>query len=66
MTLSTPVVRLRPALWFAGLFLLVVLVEHAITRQPVFRQQPLLPLAVVFDLLVGVPVLFYVLVVRRY
>jgi hypothetical protein len=66
MTLPTTVVRLRPALWFAGLFVLIVLVEHAITLQPVFRQRPVLPWAVAFDLLVGVPVLFYFLVVRRY
>ena len=66
MTVASPLARLRPALWFAGLFVLIVLVERTITLQPVFRQRPVLPLAVLFDLLVGVPALFYVLVVRRY
>jgi hypothetical protein len=66
MTFPTSLAHLRTALWFAGLLVLIVLVEHTITLQPVFLQRPVLPLAVVFDLLVGMPVLFYFLVVRRY
>ncbi|WP_426490158.1 hypothetical protein [Hymenobacter sp. 102] len=56
----------RPALWFGLLVLAVVCIEWLIIRQPVFRQHPQLPAAVSFDVLVGLPVLFYLLVVRPY
>ncbi|MGY3088037.1 hypothetical protein ACVWYF_001070 [Hymenobacter sp. UYAg731] len=64
-TLSLPI-RLRPALAFAALALLVVGIEHAVVRLPAFPQHPALSWAVLFDLLVGLPLVFYVLLVRRY
>lgn len=66
MSYASSLVRFRPALWFAALALLIVGFEHAVTTLPVFRQRPVLPLAVAFDLLVFVPALFYFMVVRRY
>ncbi|TPG62338.1 hypothetical protein [Hymenobacter nivis] len=67
MTLALPVApRLRPLLLFAGLALAIVATEHAIATRAVFYQYPALPAAVVFDVLVVVPALFYWLVVRRY
>ena len=67
MTVAFPVApRLRPLLLFAGLVLAIVATEHAVTTRPIFFQHPALPAAVVFDLLVVVPALFYWLVVRRY
>ena len=66
MTYSHPFARFRPALLFAALALLVVGTERVITRLPLFGQHPQLPLAVVLDVLVGLPTLFYFLVVRRY
>lgn len=66
MIYSPAFVRYRSALGFAALALLVVGIERAVTRLPLFGQHPHLPLAVTFDVLVGLPVLFYVLVVRRY
>jgi hypothetical protein len=57
--------RLRPVLWFAALLALIVAVEYFATTVPAFSQQPALPMAVTFDLLVMVPGLFYFLVVRR-
>ncbi|WP_345126013.1 hypothetical protein [Hymenobacter antarcticus] len=59
-------VRLRPVLAFAMLFLLVAGIEHAIVRLPAFPRQPALSWAVLFDVLVGLPLLFYVLLLRRY
>lgn len=58
--------RLRPALWFAALTLLLIGSERFITASAAFSQRPILPYAVTFDLLVVVPGLFYWLVVRRY
>ena len=58
--------QFRPALWFALLAVLIVGIERSVTRLPVFALRPLLPLAVVGDVLVGIPLLFYFLVVRRY
>ena len=67
MALVLPAVsRLRSLLLFAGLALAVVATEHVITARPVFYRHPALPAAVVFDVLVGLPALFYWLVVRRY
>ncbi|GAB2789400.1 hypothetical protein GCM10027175_29960 [Hymenobacter latericoloratus] len=48
------------------LLLAVIGLEWLIVRQPVFTRQPLLPAAASFDVLVGLPVLFYLLVVRPY
>jgi hypothetical protein len=59
-------VSARPALGFGLLVLAVVCIEWLIIRQPIFLQRPLLPAAVSFDVLVGLPVLFYLLVVRPY
>ena len=66
MPYAHPLHRFRPALWFAALALLLVGIEHFVTRQPAFGQHRALPLAVLFDVLVGLPTLFYILVVRRY
>lgn len=67
MTYSAPLpVRLRPVLAFAALVLVIVGVEHAIVQRPVFARQPALPWAVLFDVLVGLPLLFYWLVMRPY
>jgi len=65
MTLRHPLARLRPVLWFGVLLVLIVFTEHLVTTLPAFSQQPALPAAVTFDLLVFVPGLFYFLVVRR-
>ena len=65
MTATYSLDRFRPMLWFGGLLLLIVSLEHTITASPLFSQRPILPYAVTFDLLVGIPGLFYVLVVRR-
>ncbi|MDU0370921.1 hypothetical protein ACFPAF_10985 [Hymenobacter endophyticus] len=59
-------VSIRPALGFGLLLLAVILIEWLIIRQPVFTQKPLLPAAVSFDVLVGLPVLFYLLIARPY
>ena len=59
-------VRLRPVLVFAALALLVVGIEHAIVRLPAFPRHPALSWAVLFDVLVGLPVLCYMLLLRRY
>ena len=66
MTASPALPRFRPALWFGALALLLVAIEHAVTRLPVFTLNPLLPLGMLFDVLVVLPGLFYLLVVRRY
>lgn len=67
MTVALPFApRLRPLLLFAGLALAIVATERIIVTRPVFYQHAALPAAVVFDLLVVVPALFYWLVVRRY
>jgi hypothetical protein len=58
--------RLRPVLWFSGLLLLILLVEYLVVQRPDFSTHPALPAAVTFDLVVGLPLLFYFLVVRRY
>ena len=57
---------LRPVLAFAALALLVVGIEHTIVRLPAFAWQPALSWGVLFDVLVGLPLLFYGLVMRRY
>ncbi len=66
MTASPALHRFRPALWFGALALLLLAIEHTVTRLPVFALRPALPLAVLFDVLVVLPGLFYLLVVRRY
>ena len=66
MTAAYSLDRFRPLLWFGALVLLLVGVEHTITTAALFPQRPLLPYAVTFDLLVGIPVLFYGVVLRRY
>ena len=66
MTAPSSLARLRPALWFGSLVLLIISVAHALTATALFRQQPLLPYGLTLDLLVGIPALFYWLVVRRY
>jgi len=65
MVIRLPV-SARPALGFGLLLLAVICIEWLVIRQPVFLQRPLLPAAVSFDVLVGLPVLFYLLVVRPY
>jgi len=58
--------RLGPLLLFGLLAALVVGVEHAAVHRADFNLRPALPPAVAFDLLVGLPALFYFCVVRRY
>lgn len=65
-TTSSLPVRLPPVLAFAALALLVVGIEHTIVRLPAFPQHPALSWAVLFDMLVGLPLVFYMLVLRRY
>lgn len=65
MTVSYSLDRFRPILWFGVLLLLIISLEHTITTSTLFSQRPALPYAVTFDMLVGVPGLFYLLVVRR-
>ena len=62
----SPPVRLRPVLAFAALALLVVGIERAVVRLPSFSQHPALSWAVLIDVVVGLPLLFYVLLLRRY
>jgi hypothetical protein len=66
VTASYFIDRFRPVIWFVILLLLIVSGEHVVTTSALFSQRPILPYAVVFDLLVGIPVLFYLLVIRRY
>lgn len=66
MTLTAPALRLRPVLWFAGLLLALLLVEHLVTTLPEFGRLPALSAAVTFDVLAGIPLLYYLLIVRRY
>lgn len=67
MTYTPPLIlRLRPVLAFAALALLVVDIEHTVVRLPAFARHPALPWGVLFDVLVGLPLLFYGLVLRRY
>ena len=56
--------RLRPLLAFAALAVLVAGIEHTIVHLPVFPRLPALPWAVLFDVLVGLPLLFYLVVMR--
>ncbi|WP_226929805.1 hypothetical protein [Hymenobacter siberiensis] len=51
---------------FAALAFLVVGIEHTVVRLPSFPQHLALSWAVLFDVLVGLPLLFYVLLLRRY
>ena len=46
--------------------LLVVGIERAVVRLPSFSQHPALSWAVLIDVVVGLPLLFYVLLLRRY
>jgi hypothetical protein len=66
MTAPYSLNRFRPAIWFGLLLLLVISIERTITTSALFSQRPALPYAVTFDLLVGIPSLFYWLVIRRY
>jgi len=59
-------VRLRPVLAFTALALLVVGIERTVVRLPSFAQHPALSWAVLFDMLVGLPLVFYMLLMRRY
>ena len=63
---SSPSARLRPVLTFAALALLVVGIEHTVVQLPSFPQHPALSWAVLVDVVVGLPLLFYVLLLRRY
>lgn len=59
--------RLGPLLLFGMLAGLLLAAEHHLAHHLAFRLHPaLLPLAIAFDVLVGLPALFYWLVVRRY
>lgn len=61
-----PVVRWRPAGWFVGLAVAVVGVEWLVVQRPDFATHAALPAAVTFDVVAGLPLLFYWLVVRPY
>ena len=63
---TAPLVRYRPLFGFALLLLAAVGVEFFVIHRPDFTLRPALPAAVSFDVLVGLPVLFYLLVVRPY
>ena len=63
---AVPLVRYRPLLGFALLLLAFVGVEFLVIQRSDFTFRPALPAAVSFDVLVGLPVLFYFLVVRPY
>ncbi|NVO31463.1 hypothetical protein [Hymenobacter lapidiphilus] len=63
---AAPFVRYRFAAGFALLLLAVVGVEFLIIQRSDFAFRPALPAAVSFDLVVLLPVLFYLLVVRPY
>ena len=58
--------RLGPLLLFGLLAVLALSIEHVITHRAEFSQRPLLPVGVAADMLVGLPALFYLLVVRPY
>ncbi len=58
--------RLGPLLLFGLLVVLLVGIERAVVHRADFGLHPVLPTAVAFDLLVGLPTLFYLCVVRRY
>lgn len=58
--------RPGPLLLFGLLAVLLVGIEHAVVHRADFGLHPALPPAVAFDLLVGLPGLFYLCVVRRY
>jgi hypothetical protein len=66
MTVPYSLNRFRLVIWFGVLLLLIISIEHTITTTPLFSQRPILPYAVTFDLLVGLPALFYWLVMRHY
>jgi hypothetical protein len=61
-----PPLHLGPLLLFGLLALLLVGIEQAVVHRADFQLHPVLPAAVAFDLLVGLPALFYAFVVRRY
>lgn len=65
-SLLRPTARLGPLLVFGMLAALLVAIEHTVVHGAVFSQHPALGPAVVFDLLVVLPGLFYACVVRRY
>jgi hypothetical protein len=59
-------VRLGPLILFGLLAGLLICIEHAVVHRADFSLHPALPPAVVFDLLVVLPGLFYLCLVRRY
>lgn len=61
-----PLARLNRWCLFGLLAVAVVAIERAVVQRPDFAAHPALPAAVTFDLLVGLPALFYFAVVRRY
>lgn len=65
MTLA-PSYKYRPALVFLGLAIVLLVVERLVVLSPSFETHAALPAAVTFDLLVGIPALFYWQIIRRY
>ncbi|MBC8085298.1 MAG: hypothetical protein H7Z21_19035 [Hymenobacter sp.] len=65
MTL-TPVLNYRPALVFLGLAAALLLLEWLVVLSPAFGTTAALPAAVTFDVVVGLTLLFYWQLVRRY
>lgn len=66
MANSVSQARFRPAAWFLGVLGLVLAIEHFVMGRPEFSQRPVVSAGVTFDLVVGLPLLFYFLVVRSY
>jgi ABC-type multidrug transport system fused ATPase/permease subunit len=56
----------HPIIWFSVATLAVLACSLYITSLPVFFQDPYLSLGVTLDLSLGIPLLFYLLMVRRY
>ncbi|GAA3946229.1 hypothetical protein [Hymenobacter algoricola] len=63
---APPIITRKPLYYFIVLTLLLLAGELTITRLARFTTTPGLPFAVTVDLVVGLPVLYYLFIVRRY
>lgn len=59
-------VRFQPAAWFLAVLSLVLTTKYFIIGRPEFSQRPVVSAGVTFDLIVGLPLLFYFVVLRGY
>ena len=66
MTTASAPIRLTPLVVFALLATALVLVEHRVAGNPTWMRHPALPAAVVCDLLLVLPALFYFAIIRPY